>query len=82
MAGEGCNLCTEHGPSTSTRWHLPGVGHGARGAPGGQQGLRLAETRQEPNGGCTEMENSQMQDLMSVILVKLISIERQTVARK
>lgn len=63
MAGEGCHLRKEHDAAASTRRDLPSDRHSAGGAPGGQQGLCLAETGQEPDGGSTQMETPQMQEL-------------------
>lgn len=42
----------EHDTETPERRDLPSDGHCAGGTPGGQQGLCVAETRQELESGC------------------------------
>lgn len=56
-------MCKEHDTETPERRDLPSDGHCAGGTPGGQQGLCVAETRQELESGCAQMETTQMQEL-------------------
>lgn len=45
---------------------LPGDGRRAGRPPAGQQGVRVAQARQELEGGCAQMEATQMQELAGV----------------
>lgn len=45
---------------------LPGDGRRAGWPPAGQQGVRVAQARQELEGGCAQTEATQMQELAGV----------------
>lgn len=70
VAGARCHLREEHDAAAPAGRHLPGDGHGAGRAPGGQQGLRLAQTTPESGSSGQEMEAPQVQELRSCTRVE------------
>lgn len=56
----------EHDEATPAGRDLPGDGRRAGRPPAGQQGVRVAQARQELKGGCAQMETTQMQKLVAV----------------
>lgn len=68
-------MCEEHDTEPPTRWHIRSDRHSPGGTPGGEQGLRLAKTRQEPGGSSAKMETSPMQELG--LLTELRSVKKK-----